>query len=47
MDEMQRVIRIVFIDFRKAFDLIDYYKLLVNIKEMVVRSVLIRWLRRI
>ena len=41
MDEMQRVI--VFLDFRKAFDLIDYNKLLENIKEMVVRSVLIRW----
>ena len=43
MDEMQRVIRIVFIDFRKAFDLIDHNKLLQNIKEMIVRSVLIRW----
>ena len=43
MDEMQRVIRIVFLDFRKAFDLIDHKKLLENIKEMVVRSVLIRW----
>ena len=40
---MQRVIRIVFLDFRKAFDLIDHNKLLENIKEMVVRSVLIRW----
>ena len=43
MDEMQRVIRIVFLDFCKAFDLIDHNKLLENIKEMVVRSVLIRW----
>ena len=43
LDEMQRVIRIVFLDFRKAFDLIDHNKLLENIKEMVVRSVLIRW----
>ena len=40
---MQRVIRIVFLDFGKAFDLIDHNKLLENIKEMVVRSVLIRW----
>ena len=40
---MQRVIRIVFLDFRKAFDLIDHNKLLQNTKEMVVRSVLIRW----
>ena len=39
---MQRVIRIVFLDFRKAFDLINHNKLLENIKEMVVRSVLIR-----
>ena len=38
---MQRVIRIVFLDFHKAFDLIDRNK--GNIKEMVVRSVLIRW----
>ena len=43
MDEMQRVIRIVFLDFRKALDLIDHNKLLENIKEMGVRSVLIRW----
>ena len=42
MDEMQRVIRIVFLHFRKAFDLIDH-KLLKNMKEMGVRSVLIRW----
>ena len=40
---MQRVIRIVFLDFRKAFDLIDHNKLLENMKEMGVRSVLIRW----
>ena len=38
---MQRVIRIVFLDFRKAFDQIDHYKLLENMKEMGVRSVLI------
>ena len=43
MDEMQRVIRIVFLDFRKAFDLIDHNKLLESMKEMGVRSVLIRW----
>ena len=43
MHEMQRVIRIVFLHFRKAFDLIDHNKLLENIKEMVVRSDLIRW----
>ena len=44
MDEMQRVIRIVFLDFGKAFDLIDHNKLLENMKGMGVRSVLIRWI---
>ena len=44
MDEMQRVIRKVFLDFGKAFDLIDHNKLLENMKEMGVRSVLIRWI---
>ena len=39
MDEMQRVIRIVFLHFGKAFDLIDHNKLLENMKEMGVRSV--------
>ena len=42
MDEMERVIRIVFY-FCKAFDLIDHNKLLENMKEMGVRSILIRW----
>ena len=42
MDEMERVIRIVFLDFCKAFDLIDHNKLLQNMKEMGVRSILIR-----
>ena len=41
MDKMQRVIRIVFLDFPS--DLIDHNKLLENIKKMVIRSVLIRW----
>ena len=43
MDEMERVIRIVFLDFCKAFDLIDHNKLLENMKEKGVRSILIRW----
>jgi len=43
MDEMQGVIRIVFLDFRKAFDLIEHNKLLENVKKMVVTSALIRW----
>ena len=41
------MIRIVFLDFRKAFDLIDHNKLLENMKEMGVRSILIRWFGRI
>ncbi len=43
MDEMHRVIRIVFLDFRKAFDLIDHNKLLENMEEMGVRSAVIKW----
>ena len=43
MDEMERVIRIVFLDFCKAFDLTDHNKLLENMKEMGVKSILIRW----
>ncbi len=43
MDEMHRVIRIVFLDFRKAFDLFDHDKLLENMEEMGVRSALIKW----
>ena len=43
MDEMHRVIRIVLLDFRKAFDLIDHNKLLEDMREVGVRSSLIRW----
>ena len=43
MDEMHRVIRIVFLDFRKAFDLIDHKNFLENMEEMGVRSALIKW----
>ena len=43
MDKMERVIRIVFLDFCKAFDLIDHNKLLENMKGMGVKSILIRW----
>ena len=39
MDEMQKVIRIVFLDFRKAFDLIDHNKLLENMKELGERTI--------
>ncbi len=43
MDETQRVIRIVFLDFRKAFDLIDYNKLLENMCNIGVRPALVKW----
>ena len=43
MDERHRVIRIVFLDFRKAFDLIDHNKLLENMRSMGVRPALIKW----
>ena len=42
MDENQRLIRIMFLDFREAFDLIDHNKLLENIG--AVRPALIKWL---
>lgn len=45
MGQMHRVIRIEFLDFLKAFDLIDHSKLLENMNEMGVRSGLIRYLR--
>ena len=43
MDVTQRVIRIVFLDFRKAFDLIDHNKLLENMCNIGVRPALIKW----
>jgi hypothetical protein len=43
MDEPQRVIPIILLDFRKAFNLIDYNILLRNMKEMGVRLALIQW----
>ena len=42
MDERHKVIRIVFLDFRKAFDLIDHNKLLENMRSMGVRPTLIK-----
>ncbi len=42
MDETQRVIRIVFLDFRKAFDLIDNNKLLENMCNIGVRPALVK-----
>ena len=43
MDERHRVIRVVFLDFRKAVDLIDHNKLLENMRTMGVRPALIKW----
>ena len=43
MNVTQRVIRIVFLDFRKAFDLIDHNKLLENMCNIGVRPALIKW----
>ena len=39
-----RVIRIIFLDFRKAYDLVDHNKQLENCEEMGVRPALISWL---
>ena len=44
LDLTQRVIRIVFLDFRKAFDLIDHNVLLDNCCKIGVRPGLIGWL---
>ena len=43
MDQTQRIIRIVFLDFRKAFDLINHNKLLENMCNIGVRPALIKW----
>jgi hypothetical protein len=43
MDEIQRVIRIVVLDFWKAFDLIDHNKLLENMCNIGVRPALVKW----
>jgi hypothetical protein len=43
LDETQRVIRILFLDFRKAFDLIDHNKLLENMCNIGVRPALVEW----
>ena len=43
MDIPQRVIRIVSLDFRKAFDLIDHNVLLENMRTIGVRQSLIKW----
>ena len=44
MDESHRVVRIIFLDFQKAFDLIDRNRLLEKIREISVRPALVSWL---
>ena len=44
MDESHRVVRIISLDFRKAFDLTDHNRLLENIREIGVRPALANWL---
>ena len=43
MDTANRIIRIIFLDFKKAFDLIDHNILLENMKCISVRMALIKW----
>jgi hypothetical protein len=43
METPCRVIRIIFLDFRKAYDLVDQNKLLENFEKIGVRSALISW----
>ena len=43
MDTPNRIIRIVFLDFKKAFDLIDHNVLLENMKSIGIRMSLIKW----
>ena len=47
MGEPYRVVRIVYLDFCKAFDLIDHNKQLENFKPIGVRPALVSWLASI
>ena len=44
MENHGNVVRIIFLDFRKAFDLIDHNKLLQNFEKLGVRPALLAWL---
>ena len=44
METPGRVIRIIFLDFRNAYDLVDHNKLLENCEKVGVRPALISWL---
>ena len=43
MDTPNRIIRIVFLDFKKAFDLMDHNVLLKDMKSVGIRMALIKW----
>jgi hypothetical protein len=43
METPDRVIRIIFLNFRKAYDLVDHNKLLENCEKIGVRPALIFW----
>jgi hypothetical protein len=43
MDAANRIIRIIFLDFKKAFDLFDHNILLEKMKCIGVRMALIKW----
>jgi hypothetical protein len=43
MDTANRIIRMIFLEFKKAFDLIDHTILLENMKCIDVRMALIKW----
>ena len=44
MEEKEKVVRITFLDFRKAFDLIDHNRLLQNCEKIGVRPAVLAWL---
>ena len=43
MESTQRVVRITFLDFRKAFDLINHDVLLENFMQIGVRPAVVGW----
>ena len=44
MEEKEKVVRVTFLDFRKAFDLIDHIWLLQNCEKIGVRPTVLAWL---
>ena len=43
MNESHRVVRTIFFDFRKAFDVIDHKRLFEDVREIGARQVLVNW----